>query len=56
MSTDIAKESAADMLAAARRLYEMIDGGPDFPGRERFLRDARNRISLLEKRAKEELE
>ena len=53
---DVRRESAADMLKAARDLYARIESGPDYPGRERFMADARRRIQLLEKRAKEEAE
>ena len=51
---DVRRESAADMLKAARDLYARIESGPDYPGRERFMADARRRIQLLEKRAKDE--
>ena len=50
----IAKRSAAEMLATARRLYETELNAPDYPGRERILSDTRRRIALLEKRAREE--
>ena len=46
--------SAADMLAAARKLYDEMERQPDFPGKERFMHDCRNRLALLERRAKEE--
>ena len=48
------KRSAAEMLATARRLYETELNAPDYPGRERILRDTRRRIELLEKREREE--
>lgn len=48
------KYSAADMLAAAQELYERVAQGPGFPGRERFLNEARRRIELLERRAEAE--
>lgn len=51
---DVRRDSAADMLKAARDLYARIESGPDYPGRERFMADARRRIQLLEKRAKDE--
>lgn len=51
---DVRRESAADMLKAARDLYARIESGPDYPGRERFMANARRRIQLLEKRAKDE--
>lgn len=35
-------------LAAARRLYDMLADGPDFPGRERLLSDARTVIERME--------
>lgn len=50
----MAKHSAAEMLAAAKTLYDELDKGPDFPGKERFLHDCRRRVELLERRAKEE--
>lgn len=53
---DVRRESAADMLKAARDLYARIESGPDYPGRERFMADARRRIELLEKREMEERE
>ena len=34
-------------LAAARRLYDMIANGPDFPGRERLLADAQREIGRM---------
>lgn len=52
----IRKRSAAEMLATARRLYETELSAPDYPGRERILRDTRRRIELLEKREREEKE
>ena len=48
------KRSAAEMLATARRLYDTELSAPDYPGRERILRDTRRRIELLEKREREE--
>lgn len=50
----IAKRSASEMLATARRLYETELNAPDYPGRERILNDTRRRIELLEKREREE--
>ena len=35
-------------LAAAWRLYDMLANGPDFPGRERLLADARKVIERME--------
>ena len=52
----IIKRSASEMLATARRLYESELNAPDYPGRERILRDTRRRIELLEKREREERE
>lgn len=37
-------------LAAARRLYDMLANGPDFPGRERLLADARREMERMEAR------
>lgn len=48
------KRSAAEMLETARRLYETELNAPDYPGRERILRETRRRIELLEKREREE--
>ena len=48
--------SAAEMLAAARKVHDEMEKRKDFPGKERFMREVRNRLALLERRAKEEAE
>ena len=47
----VRKKSAAEMLAEAREVYERVAQGPGYPGRERFLRETRRRIEMLERSA-----